>query len=60
MPDLPAEFLELVRLAATDLPPDVEAGLRAAVERESPGSDVCVVGEPGSLIGASSAQETYQ
>ena len=37
-PDLTAQFLELLRLAATDLPPDVEAGLRAAVEQEEPGS----------------------
>ena len=37
-PDLTEEFLELVRLAATDLPPDVEAGLIKAVEQEEPGS----------------------
>jgi fumarate hydratase class I len=37
-PDLTEQFLELVRLAATDLPPDVEAGLRQAVEQEEPGS----------------------
>ena len=38
MRDLTEPILELVRLAATDLPADVEAGLRAAVEREEPGS----------------------
>lgn len=38
MQDLTAPILELIRLAATDLPPDVEAGLREAVEQEKPGS----------------------
>lgn len=38
MQDLTAPVLELIRLAATDLPPDVEAGLREAVEQEEPGS----------------------
>ncbi len=38
MQDLTEHILELVRFAATDLPPDVEAGLRHAVEREEPGS----------------------
>ena len=38
MQDLTAPILELVRLAATDLPADVEASLRQAVEREAPGS----------------------
>lgn len=38
MRDLTEPILELVRLAATDLPADVEAGLRAAVEREETGS----------------------
>ena len=38
MHDLTQQILELVRLAATDLPPDVEAVLRQAVEREAPGS----------------------
>lgn len=38
MQDLTAPILELVRLAATDLPPDVEASLREAVEQEEPGS----------------------
>jgi fumarate hydratase class I len=38
MRDLTEPILELVRLAATDLPADVEAGLSAAVEREEPGS----------------------
>lgn len=37
-PDLTQSFLELVRLAATDLPPDVESSLREAVEAEAPGS----------------------
>jgi fumarate hydratase, class I len=42
MEDLPPQItdhiLELIRLAATDLPPDVEASLRAAVAQEEPGS----------------------
>jgi fumarate hydratase class I len=38
MQDLTEHILELVRLAATDLPPDVEASLREALEREEPGS----------------------
>lgn len=38
MQDLTALVLELIRLAATDLPPDVEARLREAVEQEEPGS----------------------
>ncbi len=38
MPDLTEYILELVRLAATDLPPDVEASLHQAVEQEEPGS----------------------
>jgi fumarate hydratase class I len=38
MQDLTAPILELIRLAATDLPPDVEASIRAAVEQEEPGS----------------------
>ncbi|PWH17464.1 MAG: fumarate hydratase [Anaerolineae bacterium] len=37
-PELTPHFLELIRLAATDLPPDVEAALRRAVEQEEPGS----------------------
>ena len=37
-PDLSEAFLELVRLAATSLPPDVEEGLREAREHETPGS----------------------
>jgi len=37
-PDLTESILELIRRTATDLPPDVEERLRAAVERESPGS----------------------
>jgi fumarate hydratase class I len=35
---LTEHILELIRLAATDLPPDVETSLRKAVERETPGS----------------------
>jgi len=38
MRDLTAAILELVRRAATDLPPDVERKLRAALEQEEPGS----------------------
>jgi len=38
MQDLTEPILELVRLAATDLPPDVEKSLRIAVEQEEPGS----------------------
>lgn len=38
MQDLKKPILELVRLAATDLPPDVEKGLRDAIEKEEPGS----------------------
>lgn len=38
MQDLTQPILELVRLAATDLPPDVEASLRGAVEQEESGS----------------------
>jgi fumarate hydratase class I len=38
MEDLTANFLELVRLAATDLSPDVERSLRQAYEREEAGS----------------------
>lgn len=38
MPELTEPILELIRLAATDLPPDVEAALRRAIEREAPGS----------------------
>lgn len=38
MQDLTEHILELVRLAATDLPPDVEASLHQAVEREEVGS----------------------
>ena len=38
MQDLTDPILELIRLAATDLPPDVEAGIREAVEQEEPGS----------------------
>jgi fumarate hydratase class I len=37
-PDLTQELLELVRLTATDLPPDVENKLRASLEQEEPGS----------------------
>lgn len=38
MQDLTAHILELVRLAATDLPPDVEKSLREAMASEEPGS----------------------
>jgi len=38
MQDLTSHILELVRLAATDLPPDVEESIQAAAEREEPGS----------------------
>ena len=38
MQDLTEPILELIRLAATDLPPDVEAALERVVEREAPGS----------------------
>lgn len=38
MQDLTQPILELVRLAATDLPPDVESALRRAVEKEQPAS----------------------
>jgi fumarate hydratase class I len=38
MRDLTENILELIRLAATDLPPDVEVSLRQAVEREASGS----------------------
>ncbi len=37
-PDLSKAILELIRLAAVDLPPDVEAALRRSVEQEEPGS----------------------
>jgi fumarate hydratase, class I len=38
MQDITRSVLELIRLASTDLPPDVEASLREALEREEPGS----------------------
>jgi fumarate hydratase class I len=38
MHDLTGQILELVRRAATDLPPDVEQRLQLAVEQEEPGS----------------------
>jgi len=38
MQDLTDQILELIRRAATDLPPDVEQRLRLAVEQEEPGS----------------------
>lgn len=38
MQDLTEAILELIRLASTDLPPDVETSLRQATEREAPGS----------------------
>jgi fumarate hydratase, class I len=38
MQDLKAQILELIRLASTDLPPDVESALQRAVQQEEPGS----------------------
>ena len=38
MEDLTDHFLELVRLTATDLAPDVEKSLKEAAAREEPGS----------------------
>ena len=38
MPDLQAQLLELIRLTATSLPPDVERALQEALEREDSGS----------------------
>jgi fumarate hydratase class I len=38
MRDLTNEILELIRRTSSDLPPDVEKQLRAAVEKEAPGS----------------------
>ena len=38
MPDLKEAILELIRQAATDLPPDVESALHQSVEREAQGS----------------------
>ncbi|MDY0295973.1 MAG: fumarate hydratase [Acidobacteriota bacterium] len=38
-------FLELIRRAAVDLPPDVEAALRSARDREAPGSPAASVME---------------
>ena len=38
MQDLTQQILELVRIAATDLPPDVEASLRQSLENEEPGT----------------------
>lgn len=38
MEDMTEHFLELVRLAATDLAPDIEKSLHEALEREEPGS----------------------
>jgi fumarate hydratase, class I len=38
MQDLTQPILELIRLAATDLPPDVEKSLKEAIELEEPGS----------------------
>jgi fumarate hydratase class I len=37
-PDLTEQILELIRRTATNLPADVEARLRSAVEQEAPGS----------------------
>ena len=38
MRELTNEILELIRRTSSDLPPDVEKSLRAAVEKEAPGS----------------------
>lgn len=38
MRDITEAILELIRLAATDLPPDVESGLRRALDQEETGS----------------------
>ena len=38
MQDVTNQILELIRRAATDLPPDVEKRLKQAVEQEEPGS----------------------
>jgi fumarate hydratase class I len=38
MRDLTNEILELIRRTSSDLPPDVEKRLRAAVDKEAPGS----------------------
>lgn len=38
MNNLTEPILELIRLAATDLPPDVESALRRSLENETPGS----------------------
>ncbi len=38
MHDLTEPILELIRLAATNLPPDVESSLQEALEQEEPGS----------------------
>jgi fumarate hydratase class I len=38
MQDLTEHFVELIRRTSTDLPPDVEAALMRAQEREAPGS----------------------
>jgi fumarate hydratase class I len=37
-PDLTQQILELIRLASTNLPPDVEKALHRALEEEEPGS----------------------
>jgi fumarate hydratase, class I len=41
MDDITDRLLELMRIASTDLPPDVESSLRKAVEQEEPGSAAC-------------------
>jgi fumarate hydratase class I len=38
MRDITENILELVRMTSTDLPPDVEASIHQAVEREEPGT----------------------
>jgi fumarate hydratase class I len=37
-PDITDKVLELIRRTSTDIPPDVEASLRASVEAEAPGT----------------------
>lgn len=43
MEDLTEQFLELVRRAATDLPPDAERSIRAARDREEPNTPATAV-----------------
>ena len=43
MQDLTEHFVELIRRTATDLPRDVEAALRAARDREAPGTPAAAI-----------------